>query len=60
MLMLKYCLKKIYIAKLILQVEKYCLCEKDKEREKEKEKKIGGEVERAGKKKISSVSCVGI
>lgn len=46
MLMLQYCIKKIYIVKLILQLEKYCLCEKDKEGEKEKEKKIGG---RSGK-----------
>lgn len=60
MLMLKYCIKKIYTLKLILQLEKYCLCGRDKERKKEKEKKIGGEVRRTGKKKIASVSYGGI
>lgn len=41
-------------------VGKYCLCEKDKEREEKKRKKIGGEVGRTGKKKITSVSYGGI
>lgn len=56
MLILKCCVRTIYIVMLILQLEKYCLYEREREKEKEKEKKIERKMGRTGKKKIASVS----
>lgn len=50
MLILKCCVRTICIVMLILQLEKYCLYEREREREKEKEKKIEKWEEQARKR----------